>query len=164
MGDSDADQLPLRHPAENPMFILMVVLNFAILGVLICFLVSTALIPPSLRDTNWEETIRAIAAVILLVAPGILLVRQIQRASIRGTAVQLSRTQFPDLYASMDDFAATLRVEPTPAVYLSYGNGTSLLKIGQEIGLSQSRVSQIRSNCFERLRQAADTYLSQTRA
>jgi RNA polymerase sigma factor (sigma-70 family) len=47
---------------------------------------------------------------------------------------------------------------------LSYGNGTSLLKIGQEIGLSQSRVSQIRSNCFERLRQAADTYLSQTRA
>src|SRR3974390_1965598 len=86
MGDSDAGQLPLRHPAENPMFILMVVLNFAILGVLIRFLVSTALIPPSLRDTNWEETIRAIAAAILLVAPGILLVRQIQRASIRGTA------------------------------------------------------------------------------
>ena len=114
----------MRHPAEIPVFIFMVVLNFAILGVLIYFLVSTALIPPDVRDTNWEEVIRAAAAAILLVAPAILLVGQVQRASIRGTAVQLSRTQFPDLYVSMDDFAATLRVEPTPTVYLSNGNGT----------------------------------------
>jgi hypothetical protein len=35
----------------------------------------------------------------VLVAPVLLLVRQVQRASIRGTAVQLSRPQFPDLYA-----------------------------------------------------------------
>jgi Zn-dependent protease with chaperone function len=124
MGDPVAKKLPLRHPAEIPMFILMVVLNFAILAVLIVFLVSTALIPAGLRDTNWEATIRAIAGAILLVAPAILLVRQVQRASIRGTAVQLSRTQFPDLYASMDNFAATLRVKPTPTVYLSNGNGT----------------------------------------
>jgi hypothetical protein len=36
--------------------------------------------------------------------------------------VRLSRTQFPDLYASVDDFA-TLGVKPTPTVYLSNGNG-----------------------------------------
>ena len=119
-----ADKLPLRHPAEIPMFVLMVVLNFVILAVLIAFLVSTALIPPSLRDTNWDATIRAIAAAILLVAPMLLVVRQVQRASIRGTAVQLSRTQFPDLYVSVDDFAATLRVRPTPSVFLGNGNGT----------------------------------------
>jgi hypothetical protein len=107
MGEPVAKKLPLRHPKEIPMFILMVVLNFVILGVLIYFLVSTALIPADVRDSNWEEVIRAVAAAILLVAPGLLLVRQIQRASIRGTAVQLSRTQFPDLYVSMDDFAAT---------------------------------------------------------
>ncbi len=124
MGDLVAEKLPLRHPAEIPMFIFMVVLNFAILALLIYILVSTALIPPGLRDTNWEETIRAVAAAILLVAPALLLVRQVQRASIRGTAVQLSRTQFADLYVSMDDFAATLRVKPTPAVYLANGNGT----------------------------------------
>ncbi len=118
------EKLPLRHPAEIPMFIFMVVLNFAILAVLIDFLASAALIPPALRGTNWEATWRAVAGAILLVAPAILLVRQVQRASIRGTAVQLSRTQFPDLYASMDDFAATLGVKPTPAVYLSNGNGT----------------------------------------
>ena len=56
-------------------------------------------------------------------ALALLIVRQVQRASIRGTAVRLSRTQFPDLYASVDDFAATLGVKPAPAVYLSNGNG-----------------------------------------
>jgi hypothetical protein len=62
----------------------MVVLNFVILAVLICFLVSTALIPPSVRDTNWEQTIHAVAAAILPVAPAMLRVQQVQRASIRG--------------------------------------------------------------------------------
>lgn len=38
--------------------------------------------------------------------------------------MQLSRTQFPDLYASVDDFAAALKVKAAPAVYLSNGNGT----------------------------------------
>jgi hypothetical protein len=124
MADRVARRFPLRHPAENPMFIVMVVLNFAILAVLIDFLATTALIPPALRGTNWEATIRAVAGAIILVAPALLIVRQVQRASIRGTAVQLSRTQFPDLHASVDDFAATLGVKPTPTVFLSNGNGT----------------------------------------
>lgn len=124
MADRVARKLPLRHPAENPTFILMVVLNFVILGILIDFLVSASLIPPSLRGTNWEATWRAVAAAIILVAPALMIVRQVQRASIRGTAVRLSRTQFPDLHASIDDFAAALSVKPTPALYLSNGNGT----------------------------------------
>ncbi len=124
MSEPVTRKLPLRHPAEIPMFIFMVVLNFVILAVLIDFLVSVALIPTELRGTNWEPTIRAVAGAILLVAPAILLVRQVQRASIRGTAVQLSRTQFPDLYTSMDDFAATLGVKPAPTIYLANGNGT----------------------------------------
>ena len=124
MGDPIAVKLPLRHPAELPVFFILVVLNFVILAVLITFLVSVALIPPALRGTDWEAAIRAVAAAIILVAPAIILVRQIQRASIRGTAVQLSRTQFPDLYVSVDDFATTLSVKPTPTVFLSNGNGT----------------------------------------
>src|SRR5215469_4476867 len=88
------------------------------------FLATAALIPPALRGTNWELTIRAVAGAIVLVAPALLVVRQVQRASIRGTALRLSRTQFPDLYASVDEFAAALSVKPTPAVYLSNGNGT----------------------------------------
>jgi Zn-dependent protease with chaperone function len=116
-------KLPLRHPAENPMFIFMVILNLAILGVLIDFLATASLIPQSLRGTNWEATVHAVAGAIIVVAPALVIVRQIQRASTRGTAVQLSRTQFPDLYASVDSFAATLGVRPTPTVFLTNGNG-----------------------------------------
>jgi Zn-dependent protease with chaperone function len=123
MANQPPQKLPLRHPAEIPTFILMVILNFIILGVLIDFLASAALIPPALRGTNWELTIRAAAGAIVLVAPALLVVRQVQRASIRATAVQLSRTQFPDLYASVDDFAETLGVHPTPTVFLGNGNG-----------------------------------------
>ena len=61
MADRVAEKPPLRHPAEIPMFIFMVVLNLAILGILIDFLATTALIPPALRGTNWETTWRAVA-------------------------------------------------------------------------------------------------------
>ena len=60
MSEPVTQKLPLRHPAEIPMFIFMVVLNFVILAVLIDFLVSVALIPTELRGTNWEPTIRAV--------------------------------------------------------------------------------------------------------
>jgi Zn-dependent protease with chaperone function len=139
MAEPVTKKLPLRHPAEIPTFIVMVVLNFAILGLLIDFLASTALIPPALRGTNWEATWRAVAGAIILVAPALVIVRQVQRASIRGTAVQLSRTQFPDLYASMDHFAASLGVKPTPALFLSNGNGT-LNAFAAQSGLTNNYV------------------------
>ena len=139
MADPVVRKLPLRHPAEIPTFIVMVIINFAILAVLIDFLVSAALIPPALRNTNWELTIRAVAGAIILVAPALILIRQIQRASIRGTAVQLSRTQFPDLYTSIDDFSATLGVKPTPHLYLSNGNGT-LNAFAAQSGLTNNYV------------------------
>lgn len=124
MADEYARRLPLRHPAEIPMFIFMVILNVAILGVLIDFLATATLIPAGLRGSNWEYTVRAVAGAIVLVAPALLVVRQVQRASVRGTAVQLSRTQFPDLYASVDGFAAALGLRPAPAVFVGNGNGT----------------------------------------
>ena len=43
MSEPVTQKLPLRHPAEIPMFIFMLVLNFVILAVLIDFLVSVAL-------------------------------------------------------------------------------------------------------------------------
>ncbi len=143
-------KLPLRHPAEIPTFILMVILNFAILGVLIDFLASAALIPTALRGTNWEGTVRAVAAVIILVAPAIVIVRQIQRASVRGTAVQLSRTQFPDLYASVDEFAEALGVRPTPTVFVGNGNG-ALNAFAAQSGWTNNYVS-LSNELFANLR------------
>lgn len=124
MADQVATKHPLRHPAEIPTFVIMVLLNIVILLVLIDFLASLALIPPALRGTNWQAVWRVAAGAIILVAPALMIGRQVQRASIRGTAVQLSRTQFADLYASMDDFAARLGLKHTPALYLANGNGT----------------------------------------
>lgn len=150
MAELAARKLPLRHPAEIPTFVVMVILNFAILGVLIDFLASAALIPPALRGTNWESTWRAVAAAIILVAPAIMIVRQVQRASIRGTAVQLSRTQFPDLYASMDEFAASLGVKPTPALFLGNGNG-ALNAFAAQSGLTNNYVA-LSNELFANLR------------
>ena len=81
MAHQAARKLPLRHPAEIPMFVFMVVLNFLILAVLIDFLASAALIPPALRGNNWEAAWRAVAGAIIFVAPALLIIRQVQRAS-----------------------------------------------------------------------------------
>ena len=143
-------KLPLRHPAEIPTFILMVILNFAILGVLIDFLATAALIPPALRGTNWEGTIRAVAAAIILVAPAIVIGRQVQRASVRGTAVQLSRTQFPDLHASVDEFAEALGVRPTPTLFVGNGNG-ALNAFAAQSGWTSNYVS-LSNELFANLR------------
>jgi len=124
MPDHAAIKHPLRHPAEIPTFVIMVLLNVVILLILIDFLASLALIPSALRGTNWQAVWRIAAGAIILVAPALMIGRQVQRASIRGTAVQLSRTQFADLYASMDDFAARLGLKHTPGLYLANGNGT----------------------------------------
>jgi Zn-dependent protease with chaperone function len=51
-------------------------------------------------------------------------IRETQRASIRGTAVQLSPRQFPDLYRSADDFARQLGLRRRPDTFLANGNGT----------------------------------------
>jgi Zn-dependent protease with chaperone function len=114
----------LRHPAEIPMFGFLVGLNLAILAFLIDYLVSLQLVPHAWRDTNWELATRSLAGAILLVAPALVIIRQVQRASIRGTAVQLSRVQYPDLYASLDEFGHALGLRKTPDFFLANGNGT----------------------------------------
>jgi hypothetical protein len=69
MADHVATKHPLRHPAEIPTFVIMVLLNIVILLILIDFLASLALIPPALRGTNWQAVWRVAAAAIILVAP-----------------------------------------------------------------------------------------------
>jgi Zn-dependent protease with chaperone function len=84
------------------------------------------------------------------VAPAIVIVRQVQRASVRGTAVQLSRTQFPDLYASVDEFAAALGVRPAPTVFLGNGNG-ALNAFAAQSGWTNNYVS-LSNELFANLR------------
>ena len=51
------------------------------------------------------------------------MVRETQRASIRGTAVQLSQRQFPELCRTTEDFARALELRRRPELFLANGNG-----------------------------------------
>ena len=106
------------------MFVFLVVLNTLIFVALLDYVLFAQLVPNFMRDTGWEVTTRVAAGAILLVAPILVVVRQLQRAAIRGTAVQLSRSQFPDLYASVAEHARALGLRDTPTLFLSNGNGT----------------------------------------
>jgi Zn-dependent protease with chaperone function len=64
--------------------------------------------------------------------------------------VQLSRTQFPDLYDSVDDFAATLRLRSTPTVFVGNGNGT-LNAFAAQSGLTNNYVA-LSNELFANLR------------
>ena len=86
----------LRHPAEVPFFIFMVLLNLLIIAVILNAAAVLPFLPDRLQDTGWATAIRAALIGLLLLVPGLIVVREIQRASTRGTAVQLSQRQFPD--------------------------------------------------------------------
>jgi Zn-dependent protease with chaperone function len=114
----------LRHPAEVPFFIFMVVLNVLIIAAILDAAWVLPFLPDRLEDTGWATAIRAALIGLLLLVPGLIVVREIQRASTRGTAVQLSERQFPDLYRTAEDFAHQLGLRRRPEIFLANGNGT----------------------------------------
>jgi hypothetical protein len=95
----------LRHPAEVPFFIFMVVLNVLIIAAILDAAAVLPFLPDRLEDTGWATAVRAALIALLLLVPGLIVVREVQRASTRGTAVQLSPRQYPDLYRTAEEFA-----------------------------------------------------------
>jgi Zn-dependent protease with chaperone function len=114
----------LRHPAEVPFFIFMVVLNVAIILAIVRFAMVLPFVPERYQDSAWVVTIRAALVGLLLLVPALIVGREIQRASIRGGAVELSRSQFADLYETAEDFARRLGLRRRPQLFLANGNGT----------------------------------------
>jgi Zn-dependent protease with chaperone function len=124
---TEAERVPvrhLRHPAEVPLYVFMVVLNVAIIGLIIRFALVLPFLPERLQDAPWALAIRSALWALLLFIPGLVLVRETQRASIRASAVQLSPAQYPDLYATVESFGATLGLRRRPDLFLANGNGT----------------------------------------
>jgi Zn-dependent protease with chaperone function len=113
----------LRHPAEVPFFIFMVLLNLLIIAVILNAAAVLPFLPDRLQDTGWATAIRAALIGLLLLVPGLIVVREIQRASTRGTAVQLSQRQYPELYQTAEDFAHQLGLRRRPEIFLANGNG-----------------------------------------
>ena len=113
----------LRHPAEQPVYVLMVILNVLIIVVILWFARFLPFLPARLKDSGWGIAIRSAVLALLLLVPGLIIGREVQRASTRGTAVQLSPSQYTDLYDTATDFATRLRLRRRPQIYLANGNG-----------------------------------------
>jgi Zn-dependent protease with chaperone function len=114
----------LRHPAEVPFFVFMVVLNVLIIAAILDAVAVLTFLPDRLKDTGWAIAVRAAWISLLLFIPALIVVRETQRASVRGTAVELSQRQFPELYRTAEDFARKLGLRRRPELFLANGNGT----------------------------------------
>lgn len=115
--------LPLRHPSEIPTYVFMVILNIVIALALLRVAVAPLAWSGWLGGGTVEDVAAVAAGVLLWAIPGLVVVRQIQRASVAGTTVALSETQFPDLRAATADFAERIGLAKPPQVYLANGNG-----------------------------------------
>src|ERR1044072_3887859 len=108
----------LRHPAEIPVFVLMVVLNIAIIAFIIRAAIVVPFLPERLQDSGVATAIRTALISLLLLIPGLIGIRKTQRAGIRGTAVQLSPHQYPELYRTAPEFAQPFGVGGRPGSLL----------------------------------------------
>ncbi|MDD7941015.1 M48 family metallopeptidase [Actinomycetospora lutea] len=113
----------LRHPAEVPFFVVMVALNVVIVLVIVWAAVVVPFLPESLQGSAGADAVRAALIALLLFVPALVVVREVQRATVRGTAVLLSERQFPELYRTADELAAALRLPRCPDVFVTNGNG-----------------------------------------
>ncbi|GAA0904434.1 M48 family metallopeptidase [Virgisporangium aurantiacum] len=114
----------LRHPAEVPFFVFMVVLNVIIIALILQAAATLPFLPERLHDTGWANTVRGALIGLLLLIPTLVIIRETQRAATRGTAVELSPRQYGDLYQTADEFAHRLGLRRRPQIFLANGNGT----------------------------------------
>jgi Zn-dependent protease with chaperone function len=114
----------LRHTTEIPLYVLSVVLNVLFIGIILYSAWTLWWLPESLEDTPWAPAARVGLLALLLLIPGLIIGREYTRAATRGTTVQLSREQFPDIYAVKAEFARKLELPRDPDIYLANGNGT----------------------------------------
>jgi Zn-dependent protease with chaperone function len=114
----------LRHPAEVAFFVVMVALNVVAIAAILLTALALPFVPPELRDAGVGTGIRSALIGLLLLVPALIVIRETQRASVRGSAVKLSQKQFPDIYEVADDFAVALGLRRRPDIFLANGNGT----------------------------------------
>lgn len=112
-----------RHPAELPFYWFMVVLNLIIIGAIVQAAIRLPYLPERLADSAWATAARTALIGLLLLVPALIVIRETQRAAVRGSAVELSPRQYEDLYRTADEFAQRLGLRRRPQIYLTNGNG-----------------------------------------
>jgi Zn-dependent protease with chaperone function len=119
----------LRHPAEIPVYALLVFLNLVIAVLIAAFVVIQFISTPlsALVIANATERYVAIALVVIavLVALFFVYIRQTTRAAVRGSSVLATAEEFPEIKAIMDDATAFFGFRPghLPEIYVTNGNG-----------------------------------------
>ncbi|GID30883.1 M48 family metallopeptidase [Paractinoplanes brasiliensis] len=152
-----SDSTRLRHPAELPFYVFMVVLNLVIIWLILQAAITLPFLPERWEDSGWATAVRSALFGLLLLVPALIVVRETQRASVRGTAVELSPRQYEDLYRTADDFAHKLGLPRRPQIYLANGNGTLNAFAAQATGhdyvvLSNELFVNLRANNRDGLR------------
>jgi len=146
----------LRHPLEVPLYVVLAILNLLIIVVALWLLSFTNWLPAQLQHPEWTAAVRAVIIAALLVIPAIIIGRELTRAATRGTALQLSREQYPDLYDTMASFAQSLGLRRTPDLYLANGNGVLNAFAAQAFG---HEFVVIANELFANLRRESQTGL-----
>src|ERR671910_221011 len=98
----------LRNPYEIPLYILSVLVNLLIIALILfgaLFLGFLNALAGEPLSGPLVEAIQVGFVALLLLVPGLVVYRQLTRAGIRGSAVRLSRRQFPDIYTVKEDFS-----------------------------------------------------------
>jgi Zn-dependent protease with chaperone function len=148
----------LRDPYEIPLYIVSVLVNLLI----VAFILTGALFLGFLNALVGEplsgpivDAIRVAFVALLLLVPGLVVYRQLTRAGIRGSAVRLSRRQFPDIYAVKEDFARRLGLKRDPEIYLMSGNGVLNAFAASTFGYDFVVIhSELFSNTYEKNKDA----------
>jgi Zn-dependent protease with chaperone function len=148
----------LRDPYEIPLYIVGVLVNLLIIGLVLAgvlwlgFLNTLAGEPLS---GPVVDAIRVAFVALLLLVPGLVIYRQLTRAAVRGSAVRLSRRQFPNIYAVKEDFARRLGLKRDPEIYLVSGNGALNAFAASTFGYDFVVIhSELFSNTYERNKDA----------
>src|SRR5215217_6445915 len=152
------DYSRLRDPHEVPLYLFSVLVNLLI----IALIVVGALLVGFLNALAGEplsgpmvEVIRVAFVALLLLVPGLVFYRQITRAGTRGSAVRLSRRQFPEIYSLKEDFARRLSLSRDPEIYLMSGNGTLNAFAASTFGYDFVVIhSELFSNTYEKNKDA----------
>src|SRR5918995_1114309 len=148
----------LRNPYEIPLYILSVLVNLLIIALILfgaLFLGFLNALAGEPLSGPLVEAIQVGFVALLLLVPGLVVYRQLTRAGIRGSAVRLSRRQFPDIYDVKDDFARRLNLKRDPEIYLMSGNGVLNAFAASTFGYDFVVIhSELFSNTYEKNRDA----------
>jgi Zn-dependent protease with chaperone function len=150
--------IQLRNPYEIPLYVFSVLINLLI----IAFILIGALLLGYLNALAGEplsgpvvDTIRVAFVALLLLVPGLVVYRQLTRAGTRGSAVRLSRRQFPDIYAVKEDFTRRLDLRREPEIYLMSANGVLNAFAAPTFGYDFVVIhSELFSNTYEKNKEA----------